>query len=45
MAGDTDERNVSQLKAADPLTRLFLDTEWADAAGAELVSIGLVSES
>lgn len=26
------------------MTRLFLDTEWADAAATELVSIGLVTE-
>lgn len=27
------------------MTRLFLDTEWADAAATELVSVGLVTEN
>src|SRR3546814_19782643 len=27
-----------------PVTRLFLDTEWADASGEELVSLALLSE-
>lgn len=35
---------INDLNSSEHPTYLFLDTEWADAAGAQLVSLALISE-
>lgn len=37
-------REMRRFVTMKALTRLFLDTEWADAAGSQLISLALVSE-